>query len=93
MNNVILKLSGEVLKGRQDSGIDYDKLLVFAKDIKEAWLLNKYNITNYNFDLIYGLPKQTVSIVRSDLEQVLSLNPKHISYYSLILEEENPNVR
>ena len=44
MNNVILKLSGEVLKGRQDSGIDYDKLLVFAKDIKEAWLLNKYNI-------------------------------------------------
>ena len=33
MNNVILKLSGEVLKGRQDSGIDYDKLLVFAKEL------------------------------------------------------------
>ena len=52
-------------------------------------LLNKYNLTNYNFDLIYGLPKQTLRIVESDLKQVLSLNPKHISYYSLILEENS----
>lgn len=44
MKNVILKLSGESLKGNLDSGINYDKLLYFAKEIKKANDLNLVHI-------------------------------------------------
>lgn len=49
-------------------------------------ILRNNNITNYSFDLLYGLPGQKAEAVAYDLDKALSLEPKHISYYSLILE-------
>ena len=34
-----------------------------------------------------GLPNQTIQDIKSSLEEIKKLNPKHISIYSLILEE------
>lgn len=43
---------------------------------------------NYNIDLMHGLPKQDTKQALSDLRQALQLNPTHISWYELTLEED-----
>ncbi len=42
---------------------------------------------NIGIDLIYGVPGQTESLWRESLEQAIELEPKHISAYSLSLDE------
>lgn len=44
MERVILKISGEALKGKRESGIDPDKMISFAKEIKNAFDLNLVSI-------------------------------------------------
>lgn len=46
--------------------------------------------TNINIDLMSGLPGQSVDSWRRTLDQVLALEPEHISAYSLIIEEGTP---
>jgi oxygen-independent coproporphyrinogen-3 oxidase len=41
---------------------------------------------NVNFDLMYGLPRQTVGEARVDLSAALSFAPPHLSFYHLTLE-------
>ncbi|MGB3617556.1 MAG: oxygen-independent coproporphyrinogen III oxidase [Catalinimonas sp.] len=38
--------------------------------------------TSVNFDLIYGLPKQTCTTVRRTIERTLALRPERIAFYS-----------
>ena len=45
---------------------------------------------NINIDIMSALPMQTVASFKETLEKVLSLNPEHISAYSLILEDGTP---
>lgn len=45
---------------------------------------------NISVDLMSGLPGQTIESYRDSLEQLIALNPEHISSYSLILEEGTP---
>lgn len=49
--------------------------------------LKKQGITNISIDLIYGLPGQSLEMVKEDLEVFLSLNLPHLSIYSLQIEE------
>ncbi|MBE6137505.1 MAG: radical SAM family heme chaperone HemW [Erysipelotrichaceae bacterium] len=51
-------------------------------------LFNKYEISNINVDLMFGIPNTSIDDVKCDLQFILNLNVKHISYYSLILEEK-----
>jgi putative oxygen-independent coproporphyrinogen III oxidase len=41
---------------------------------------------NYNLDLMYGLPGQTLSEAMQDLQALLRLEPPHLSWYQLTLE-------
>jgi putative oxygen-independent coproporphyrinogen III oxidase len=41
---------------------------------------------NFNLDLMYALPEQTLAEARADLEQAIALQPAHLSYYQLTLE-------
>lgn len=43
-------------------------------------------IHDFNIDLMYALPGQTVAMAISDLEAALALAPTHLSYYQLTLE-------
>ena len=43
---------------------------------------------NINIDLMIALPNQTLEDVEESLTEIMSLNPSHISVYSLILEDE-----
>ncbi len=51
-----------------------------------SWL-QEYEINNISIDMMYGLPNQTKKDVVDDLDICSTLGIKHISYYSLILEE------
>lgn len=46
--------------------------------------------TNINIDIMFGLPGQTLENMKETLEKVISLNPSHLSCYSLIIEEGTP---
>lgn len=50
-------------------------------------LARKVGFKNINVDLMLGLPNQTLQEVEESLQEVISLNPEHISFYSLIIEE------
>ncbi len=41
---------------------------------------------NFNLDLMYGLPQQTIEEAQRDVEQALLLEPPHLSLYQLTLE-------
>ncbi|MFA6830086.1 MAG: radical SAM family heme chaperone HemW [Bacilli bacterium] len=49
--------------------------------------LRKSGITNINLDFIYGLPEMTEKDIDDDLSFAFSLNPSHLSFYSLQIEE------
>ena len=48
---------------------------------------------NWNIDLMYGLPNQTVDAALVDLEQAIRLAPAHISWYQLTLEPKTTFAR
>lgn len=52
-------------------------------------LIREKGIENINCDFIFGLPNQTLYDVQEDLQSILELDLKHVSYYSLILEEKS----
>ena len=43
-------------------------------------------IGNFNLDLMYGLPGQTLDGALSDVEAAIALGPAHLSHYQLTLE-------
>jgi oxygen-independent coproporphyrinogen-3 oxidase len=45
---------------------------------------------NINLDLMYGFPHQTMSTWEASLQQMLALQPQHVSLYALGLEEGTP---
>lgn len=54
---------------------------------KKMALARKIGFDNINIDLMYALPNEKLSTLKKDLKQVLSLEPDHISTYSLIIED------
>ncbi len=50
-------------------------------------MARKIGFNNINIDVMLGLPKQTLRTLKHTIKKVISLNPEHISVYSLILEE------
>ncbi|MFZ9875755.1 MAG: radical SAM family heme chaperone HemW [Candidatus Nanopelagicales bacterium] len=53
---------------------------------KSAKLLSKHGLSNFSFDLIYGTPGESLEEWQESLEFALSLNPTHLSAYSLVIE-------
>ncbi|WP_066922241.1 radical SAM family heme chaperone HemW [Steroidobacter denitrificans] len=54
-----------------------------ARSVEE---LLSAEIENFNLDLMYGLPGQTLAQSLADLEAALALAPAHLSHYQLTLE-------
>jgi len=50
-------------------------------------LAKKYGFNNINVDLMYGFPNQTLSELKKDLNNIISLNVDHVSIYSLIVSK------
>lgn len=50
-------------------------------------LLKKHGLENINIDLIFAVTGSDISSIENDLKEFYKLDIKHLSYYSLILEE------
>ena len=59
----------------------------FEDALEKINLCRSLGFNNINIDLIYGIPNETINVLKKDLKQVLKLNPEHISTYSLIIED------
>lgn len=75
-------------------GLKEEKLKILGRthneeDVKKAIKnLIKAKITNINADIIYGVGKETFADIKYDLEKLIKFGVKHISAYSLILEDK-----
>lgn len=53
---------------------------------RAVYLTNALGYSNFGVDLIFGLPKQGSKVLSDDLDQIIDLNPPHISFYQLTVE-------
>ena len=58
-------------------------------EARRAVELAAAHFDNFNLDLMYGLPGQTLEEARADLECALGYAPPHLSCYQLTLEPNN----
>lgn len=61
-----------------------------ADAVKTFDLLCEAGFENISFDLIAGLPHQTIQGWKIDLDKAISLNPQHLSLYLLEIHEGTP---
>ncbi|MEE8379529.1 MAG: radical SAM family heme chaperone HemW [Gammaproteobacteria bacterium] len=54
--------------------------------IRAAEIAHAAGFDNFNIDLMFALPKQTLSQAKEDVATAIDLEPTHISYYQLTLE-------
>lgn len=56
-------------------------------DVYRAWeLIQSLGVARTNIDLMHGLPEQTPESALSDLQQALTLDQGHLSWYQLTIE-------
>ncbi len=63
--------------GRIHSAADAERAIKEAQDA---------GYDNFNLDLMYALPEQTLAGALADVERALALQPTHLSHYQLTLE-------
>lgn len=61
-----------------------------AKEAIEKAKMAERHFDNLNIDLIFGIPGQTFEDLEKDIDTALSLEPAHLSVYSLTLEGGTP---
>lgn len=61
-----------------------------VKDTLNTLELLQNSSLNYSFDLLFGLPTQTLKELEDDLEQLGKINPPHVSAYCLTVPEGHP---
>lgn len=57
-----------------------------AEALQAADIARYAGFDNFNLDLMFGLPKQTLAQALQDLDQAIALKPTHLSWYQLTLE-------
>lgn len=62
----------------------------FLDFVESYRLLQEQGFSNINIDLMADIPGQTMESYADTLDKVLRLQPKHISAYSLLIEEGTP---
>ena len=61
------------------------------EDFLESYeIVRKSGFKNVNIDLMSAIPNQKIKTYEKSLNEIIKLNPEHISSYSLIIEEGTP---
>ena len=63
------------------------RIHTFEEFLNTYKMAQQVGFDNINVDLMIGLPNQTIENIKQSLEIIINLEPKHISVYSLIVEE------
>lgn len=66
------------------------RIHTFEEFLESYKMAEKAGFDNINIDLMSAIPGQTLKSYEESLRQVISLEPAHISSYSLIIEEGTP---
>lgn len=61
-----------------------------AQETRETLTVLKNLNLNYSFDLLFALPKQSLEMVKQDVEEALLFGPSHLSAYCLTVPEGHP---
>ncbi|ESL04473.1 putative oxygen-independent coproporphyrinogen III oxidase [Catonella morbi ATCC 51271] len=75
---------------------DNDELKLLGRihtyeDFLESYeMVRKSGFKNVNIDLMSAIPNQKIKTYEKSLNEIIRLNPEHISSYSLIIEEGTP---
>lgn len=59
----------------------------YADSLEAIRLFDRLGVDNFNLDLMYGIPEQTLSSFRDTLRVAIDSGAAHISSYGLIVEE------
>lgn len=59
-----------------------------AQAVESIKTARKAGFSNINMDLIYAIPGREIGLLQKDINQLLELEPEHISAYSLTIEEK-----
>lgn len=54
--------------------------------VQAVELARNAGFDNFNLDLMYALPQQTLAMAERDIERAIALHPTHVSHYQLTLE-------
>lgn len=71
-NNTHLEKLGRIHNGREAT--------------RAAEIAHSAGFENFNLDLMFGLPFQTIEQAAKDIRQAIALEPTHISWYQLTIE-------
>lgn len=66
------------------------RIHTYAEFVSNYESARKMGFGNINLDIISGLPGQKISTYEHTLQEVLMLEPEHVSAYSLIVEKGTP---
>ena len=58
--------------------------------IRAVSAIRQAGYENFNLDLIYGIPHQSIKDWQDSIQQAMRLDPSHLSLYALSLEEGTP---
>ncbi|MCB8976294.1 MAG: radical SAM family heme chaperone HemW [Ardenticatenaceae bacterium] len=65
----------------------------FATVVEAVQMVRQAGLDNFNLDLIYGVPGQTLGSWAQSVRTVLELDPTHLSLYCLTIEPGTPMQR
>ncbi len=99
-------VDGEKLRVMRDNGVNrlsfglqamqdetlkqLGRIHTVAEFLQSYRLARESGFENINIDLIFALPNQTMVAWQHTLNEVISLEPDHISAYNLVMEETTP---
>lgn len=86
----IRRVSMGVQSANEDELRFLDRIHDFDQVKKAVALLRSYDIQNISLDLIFDLPGQNLQSLQNSIDAFVSLKPRHISCYSLIIEPGTP---
>ena len=79
------------LQAMQDETLrQLGRIHTVAEFLQSYRLAREGDFENINIDLIFALPDQTMEAWQHTLNEVISLEPNHISAYNLVMEEATP---
>jgi len=57
---------------------------------RAVYYANALGYSNFGVDLIFGLPGQSMKMLSRDIDEIVDLDPPHISFYQLTVEQGTP---
>ena len=89
-DNGVNRLSFGLQAMQDDTLKQLGRIHTVVEFLESYHLAREHRFKNINIDLIFALPDQTMEAWHHTLNEVIALEPEHISAYNLVMEETTP---